>query len=205
MGRRNLVRGVSNESFQKALAESQTWTEVLVRLGLNPSGGKHKTVKQRAQEEGLPYKHIEDSSKRKMLNGLIRSAKPLSEVMVAGSSYNRCHLKKRLLDEGLLSNECAICGMPPSWKGKPLVMVLDHINGVPNDHRLENLRLVCPNCNSQLPTFAAKKNKKPPKRCKDCGKLIHKGSIRCRSCSAKFRHSQGSSSTGRVPPSEGGS
>jgi hypothetical protein len=46
--------------------------------------------------------------------------------------------------------------LEPVWLGKPLVLILDHINGKHNDHRLVNLRLLCPNCNSQQPTFAGK-------------------------------------------------
>jgi 5-methylcytosine-specific restriction endonuclease McrA len=50
------------------------------------------------------------------------------------------------------------------WNGIPLVLVLDHINGKNNDNRQNNLRLLCPNCNSQQSTFAGKNKKKmaPP-------------------------------------------
>jgi 5-methylcytosine-specific restriction endonuclease McrA len=49
-----------------------------------------------------------------------------------------------------------LCGQQPMWNGKQLVLILDHINGINNDNRLENLRLLCPNCNSQTPTFAGR-------------------------------------------------
>ena len=45
------------------------------------------------------------------------------------------------------------------WNGKPLVLILDHINGNAEDNRYENLRFVCPNCNSQLPTFTGRNKK----------------------------------------------
>lgn len=48
---------------------------------------------------------------------------------------------------------CSICGMAPVWRGAPLVLVLDHIDGDSANNAHGNIRLVCPNCDSQLPTF----------------------------------------------------
>lgn len=62
----------------------------------------------------------------------------------------KCHLLKEQ------NNKCAICGMENSWNNKPLVFILDHINGRANDNTRNNLRLVCPNCDSQLDTYKNK-------------------------------------------------
>lgn len=83
--------------------------------------------------------------------------------------------------------ECSICGQKPIWNNKPLIMILDHINGNHRDDRLENLRWVCPNCNYQLETTGYKKfrvkKEKEKFYCVDCGKEIYKGSLRCNKCS----------------------
>lgn len=71
----------------------------------------------------------------------------------------RHHLKKKILKNKLLANECQICKQPPEWNGKILVLQLDHINGINNDNRIENLRLLCPNCHSQTDTFCHKNRK----------------------------------------------
>lgn len=91
------------------------------------------------------------------MNGIKR---PLSEVMVENSDYSRGLLKARLLKDGILQNICSECGQLPIHNGKNLVLHLEHKNGVNNDHRLENLCILCPNCHSQSPTFAGRNNKR---------------------------------------------
>lgn len=70
----------------------------------------------------------------------------------------RTNIKNRLLEAGLLARRCEICGLS-EWRGKPLSIQIDHINGVCDDNRLENLRMLCPNCHSQTETFAARNRK----------------------------------------------
>jgi predicted DNA-binding protein YlxM (UPF0122 family) len=65
----------------------------------------------------------------------------------------RAHLKEKLLREKILVAKCYVCGLI-DWLGKPIILILDHINGIGHDHRIENLRLVCPNCDSQSDTYS---------------------------------------------------
>jgi hypothetical protein len=78
---------------------------------------------------------------------------PISELLQRGTS--RQNVKMRLLRAGLLKDECAECGLR-EWRGKRLSLHIDHINGVSNDHRLENLRMLCPNCHSQTETYGGR-------------------------------------------------
>lgn len=82
------------------------------------------------------------------------------DVFVENSTYARHRLKERIIKQELIPYECSVCDMPPVWMGKPMSMVLDHINGVNNDNRLENLRFVCHNCDSQLPTYKSRNIRK---------------------------------------------
>lgn len=86
-------------------------------------------------------------------------ARPLEEYLVENCPYNVASsaLKRRLLAAGLIANECRLCGQSGIWKGKSLIMHLDHINGRRKDNRLkENLRMLCPNCHSQTDTYAGR-------------------------------------------------
>ncbi len=90
--------------------------------------------------------------------------------MVRDSTYSRAHLKRRLFDVGLKLPVCEKCGQCEIWRGRRMALILDHINGVPNDHRLENLQILCPNCAATLDTHCGNKNRLPrsPRMCLRC-------------------------------------
>jgi ribosomal protein L44E len=85
---------------------------------------------------------------------------PNEKVFCENASIARHHVKKKILQQGLIKYECEICKNNGTWLGKPLVLLLDHKNGVNNDNRLENLRFICSNCDSQLPTYKNRRGKK---------------------------------------------
>ncbi len=73
---------------------------------------------------------------------------------------NRKHIKGRLIGAGLKRDECELCGLT-SWRAAPISVQLHHLNGDPDDHRLENLQLLCPNCHSQTDNFCGRKRRRP--------------------------------------------
>ena len=76
-------------------------------------------------------------------------------------NYTPKYFKKEFLNEQ--GNVCAICGCKPEWNGKPLTFILDHIDGDASNNKRSNLRMICPNCDTQLPTFKSK-NKNSTRR-----------------------------------------
>lgn len=118
---------------------------------------KKHTVAQCAVKFGFSKSSWSAAVKRGALEARPRQkARPLEAVMVRNSSYSRRYLKKRILANKLMPHRCAVCGCEPFWRGKPLILILDHVNGVNSDHRKENLRFACPNCASQFDTHCAK-------------------------------------------------
>lgn len=147
------------EQFQAIVYASNTFSEVLRKCGLSHRSWSVSSIKRRIEAENIDASHIKRGRSSNQGRKFQGKSVPLELVMVEHSTYNRGHLKKRLIDEGLLKNECAICSLSPVWNGKPLVLRLDHKNGIADDHRFENLQLVCPNCDSQLPTFSGRNRK----------------------------------------------
>lgn len=182
-GARKRPRPYSEQEAREAIAGSRFWSEALRRLGYCHTGGNPVTLRKRAAEWGISTAHFDPYAASR--EALMREPKPLSEVLVNGSTYSRASLKRRLFDSGLKERRCELCGQGELWKGKRIGLILDHANGVRDDHRLENLRIVCPNCAATLATHCGRKNRLPiqPRKCRRCGTLFTPRDRRQRYCS----------------------
>jgi 5-methylcytosine-specific restriction endonuclease McrA len=80
---------------------------------------------------------------------------PIADLLVAGRRRNRSHLKARLLRSGIKAARCDECGID-QWRDLPLSLELHHVNGDGDDNRLQNLRLLCPNCHSQTDNWGGR-------------------------------------------------
>jgi len=124
--------------------------EVVKKLGMKAAGGSHGTIKKYIQKYNIDTSHFETQADR--IKKIHTEAIPLDKILVENSTYSRTDLKKRLYKEGLKQRECELCGQGEEWHGRHMSLILDHINGVNNDNRKENLRFVCPNCEATLST-----------------------------------------------------
>lgn len=112
-------------------------------------------------------------------------ARPLAEVLVENSGYPRKDVKRRQFEEGLKERRCELCGQGEIWRGRQMSLILDHINGIRDDHRLENLQIVCPNCAATLDTHCGRKNRisRAPRKCRRCQREFVPNSSTQRYCS----------------------
>jgi len=164
-----MQRRYDESTLRCVLAESASYADALRRLGLRPAGGNHATIKKYAERWGISTVHFEQAQTTAL--HLRRTPLPLSEILVEGSTYHRGHLKRRLFSEGVKEPRCELCGQGEMWRGLPMSLVLDHINGIPDDNRLENLRIACPNCAATFDTHCGRKNRRERVRraCRRCG------------------------------------
>lgn len=166
------------KEFKKLIESSKSRLECIRKLGLSEKSGNYQTINKYIKKFDLNidhfrcgFGHLQPTTK----------AIDLKDVLIENCYYSRSSLKKRLYDEGLKLKQCEICGQGEDWNGTKLVHILDHINGNCYDNRIENLRIVCPNCNSSLETSNGK-NKKRKTNCERCGCDVSKKSKHCVKC-----------------------
>jgi Zn finger protein HypA/HybF involved in hydrogenase expression len=82
--------------------------------------------------------------------------KYIDELFTENSPVRREYIKKIIIKDNLIEYKCSECDLSNMWNNKLLSLHLDHINGIRNDNRIENLRFVCPNCHSQTETYCNK-------------------------------------------------
>ncbi len=157
-------------------------TDALRRLGLRPAGGNPASLRRRIERLGLSTAHFDPAARPGRPRG---TQIPLEDVLVERSTYKREILKRRLYDSGLKSRKCELCGQGEEWRGRRMSLILDHVNGVPDDNRLENLRIVCPNCNATLDTHCGRNARlaREDRSCLRCGRRFSPRSARQRYCS----------------------
>jgi 5-methylcytosine-specific restriction endonuclease McrA len=156
-GVRQHRRSWSLEDLAQAVAASDSVSEVSRRLGYTPNGGVHRMIVGHIRSSGFDTSHFTGT---RWARGQRRPKVPLDEILVRGSTYRgNSNLRKRLINEGLLAPKCAECSLT-TWQDKPLPLHLDHINGDHTDNRLENLRILCPNCHAITETWCGR-NRKP--------------------------------------------
>ncbi len=155
----NRIYELTDEQFISLIKESINISEVLFKLGYTVKGNSwgYSQIRKRMEELKLSFNDFKgrsafyDSVKKKTINPL--------KLFSSNSKHARATLRRIIITDSLLPYKCAICGIK-EWNNKTLSLELDHINGINNDNRLENLRFLCPNCHSQTTTYGSRNQQK---------------------------------------------
>ena len=146
---------IPEEDFRQLIASSYSYNEVLRKIGMSHGRSSNDILKRRCAQLEISCDHFVKTG-----NGTAPKY-TLEEILVENSPYtDSTKLKNRLLKANLLEYKCAKCGNLGFWMNEPLTLQIDHINGNHSDNRLENLRLLCPNCHTQTETYGSKRGAK---------------------------------------------
>lgn len=157
-------RSWSNDQLTDAVKESFSYRQVLQKIGLREAGGNYEQVKKYIKELGLKIDHFRGKAWNKGLKGIGTPRIPLEKILVKNSLYQSYKLKNRLFTTKLKPRHCEECGWAKKTNEGQLPLELDHINGDRHDNRLENLRILCPNCHSLKSTHRGRNISKEARR-----------------------------------------
>jgi hypothetical protein len=140
------------EKLISVVLETTNIAEAIKGLGLANNDETRVSILNRIERMNIDTSHWDETIH-------IKRYIPSSEYTEGLKPIRGSNLKAKLLEEGLIENKCSICSIGPIWNGKSIVLQMDHINGNREDNRLNNLRIICPNCHNQTGTFC-RKNKR---------------------------------------------
>ncbi len=155
-------RSWTNVELEEAVKTSKSIRGVLIKLGLIPAGGNYQHVSSTITSLKLDISHFTGMGWRRGRTFAFVPQRTLTEILVEDSDFQSFKLKKRLYREGLKQQKCELCGWAEQSKDGRIPLELDHVNGNHRDNRLENLRILCPNCHSLQSTHRGRNQKKPP-------------------------------------------
>jgi hypothetical protein len=146
----------TREVLARAVAGAASMNEVLRRLGLDVVGGHHTHISRRVRALGIDTSHFTPRVAGAEARRGRRVRRP-AELLVrqdprAAARVASDRLKRAMAAQGV-ADVCASCGTPPTWRGRPLPLEVDHIDGDWQNNLLRNLRLLCPNCHSVTDTY----------------------------------------------------
>jgi Zn finger protein HypA/HybF involved in hydrogenase expression len=148
----------TKEEFEKAVKDNFSVAAVCRQIGIRPCGGNYKIVNRKIKDFELDASHFTGQGWRKGWDIPVRKRIALSDILVENSNYQSSKLKPRLIKEGLKQHKCENCNNT-EWMNKKIPLELEHSNGVNTDNRLENLKLLCPNCHAQTDYYRGRNKK----------------------------------------------
>ncbi len=161
-GARKLRRSWTDEDLTLAVRDCVTVSDVARRLGYQPNGGVHRLLVGHIRHLELDTSHFDGQAWARGRSFKGRRLMPLEQILVPNSTYRSSgHLRRRLIAANLKPDHCEECGLR-EWRDRPISLALDHVNGDHTDNRLENLRILCPNCHALTDTWCNSASRRSP-------------------------------------------
>lgn len=133
------------QELRTVIEQASSLNEAIVLLGATPDATAYARLFRSAEQHGLSLQEL-------ATRGSGRRRRPIEDYLVRGSRVPSAKLRVRLIREGLKTHRCELCERT-HWRGQPIPLELDHIDGDRFNNELENLRLLCPNCHALTPTY----------------------------------------------------
>ena len=149
---------VDETMLRAAVPECRSLAGVVRALGLEPSERRQRIVRDEIRRLKLDTSHFLGQGHNL---GMVSPQRIPPEQLLVFRPEQHCRQKPPMIRRALATvgvpERCVGCGTGPEWHGKPLTLEVDHINGDFRDNRLENLRLLCPNCHATTENYCRKK------------------------------------------------
>ncbi len=156
----------TKEWLENLCQESFSLAEVLQKAGRKSGGGNQATLKKKIAEFQIDTSHFTgqgwSKGKTRETDSRInfKDKYEFEEIFTEDSIIKRTVVRRYILRHNLFEYKCAFCGNDGHWLEQEIALDLDHINGISNDHRLVNLRFLCPNCHATTETYRGKNKTK---------------------------------------------
>jgi 5-methylcytosine-specific restriction endonuclease McrA len=138
----------SRPLIENIVLSSLSVKECLSKMGIERTNGTSSIFYNLIKKYNIDISHF--------VNIKLRKSYQDKELFIQSSQCDRSTVKNRIIKNNIIPYICSECGCDNNWKGKKMSLILDHINGINNDNRLENLRFLCPNCDSIQDTYKNK-------------------------------------------------
>ena len=152
-------RSWTEDDLKAAVQASSSIRQVLTYLKLIPAGGNYVQVMSEIKRLNISHRHLVGKAWRKGHKFVSTPRRSLESILIKGSNFQSFKLKKRLFSSGIKTQRCELCSWAEISEDGRIPLELDHINGDRYDNRLENLRVLCPNCHSLQPTHRGRNKK----------------------------------------------
>jgi 5-methylcytosine-specific restriction endonuclease McrA len=154
--KKSKIWSIDDKEFEKLIETSKRMADVLAFFGLKNQGSNFQTVSRRIQKLNLNCSHFLTRNDSSNFTRILSKDEFINEWLTKKSTKIRKYVKAYLIKFQLKDYKCSECDNEGLWNGKPLSLQLDHINGINDDNRIDNLRFLCPNCHSQTETYSKK-------------------------------------------------